>query len=112
MSIIIDVTKESFQQEVMESTIPVLVDFHTDNCGPCIALAHLLEELSERYADKVQIAKFYVSTEEVLANSNEVMNKYDVMGFPTVLILKDGEVLNSLLGGQTMDTLSEALEAI
>ena len=112
MSRIIEVTKETFQQEVIESTMPVLVDFYTDNCSPCIALAHMLEELSEEYAGKVQITKFHVSTDEVLANSNEVMNKYDVMGFPTILILKNGEVLNSLLGGQTMSALREVLEAV
>ena len=112
MSGITELTKENFQQEVMESNIPVVVDFYTDNCVPCIGLAHLLDELSEQYAGKIHMTKYHVSTEEVLANSNEVMNTYDVMGFPTVLIVKDGEVLNSLLGGQTKDTLVEAFEAI
>lgn len=112
MSSMIEVTQENFQQEVLESTMPVLVDFHTDNCGPCIALAQLLEELSEEYEERIKMTKFYISTDEVLANSNEVMNQYDVMGFPTVLLLKNGEVVNSLLGGQTRETLLTAIEAI
>ena len=112
MSGIMEITKENFQQEVMECDIPVVVDFYTDHCVPCIALAQVLDELSETYAGKIHMTKFHVSTDEVLANSNEVMNTYDVMGFPTVLILKDGKVLNSLLGGQTKATLVEAFEAI
>ncbi len=112
MSRIVEVTTESFQNEVIDSAIPVLVDFYTDNCGACIALNPIIEELSETYAGKVHMTKFYVSIEEVLANSNEVMNKYDVMGFPTLLILKNGSVINSLLGSQTMESLKEALEAI
>lgn len=112
MSRIIEITTESFQTEVMESTIPVLVDFYTDNCGACIALNPILEELSETYAGKIHMTKFYVSIEEVLASSNEVMNNYDVMGFPTILIIKNGSVFNSLLGSQTMESLKEALEAI
>lgn len=112
MSKIIEVTTKNFQKEVIDSTIPVLVDFYTDNCGACIALNPILEELSETYAGKIHMTKFYVSIEEVLANSNEVMNKYDIMGFPTILIIQNGSVINSLLGSQTMDTLKESLEVI
>lgn len=98
MSNVIAVTKENFQQEVIECERPVLVDFYADSCGPCEFIAPILEELAEEYEKKLKITKFYVPMNEVLENSNELMVKYDVMGFPTLLILKDGEVAHSHLG--------------
>ena len=59
MSKIIEVTTESFQQEVIESSVPVLVDFYTDDCGPCEALKPVLEELVDGLAGKIRIVKFY-----------------------------------------------------
>lgn len=107
---ILDVTVDNFDEEVMQSDKPVLVDFYTDDCGPCDALKPVLDELEEDFADKILIRKFYVSIDEVLANSNEVATKYDVMGFPTISFFKNGELVESLLGGQSRDSLEEAIQ--
>lgn len=107
---VLDVTVDNFEEEVIQSNKPVLVDFYTDNCGPCDALKPVLEELEEDLSDKLLIRKFYVNIDEVLASSNEVATKYDVMGFPTILVFKNGELVESLLGGQSRDNLEEAIE--
>lgn len=108
---ITEITVENFEEKVIKSDKPVLVDFYTDDCGPCDALKPVLEELQEDLSDKLFITKFYVKIDEVLANSNEVATKYDVMGFPTILIFKNGELVESLLGGQSRDSLEEAIES-
>ncbi|TQS74770.1 thiol reductase thioredoxin [Ornithinibacillus gellani] len=105
MSQIQDVNQEIFDEEVFKSDIPVLIDFYTDGCGPCEALVPVLDEIAAEYVGKLKIAKFYVSLDEVLENSNEVAKKYDVMGFPTIILMKAGEVFTTLLGGQGKDDL-------
>lgn len=99
MSKIKNVTINEFQKEVLECELPVIVDFWTDNCGPCEAMVPLLEEFSERLDRQIKIVKFHVSLEEILENSNELVQKYDVMGFPTFLIFKNGELVKSEIGG-------------
>ena len=111
MSSVLEITKENFQKEVMECDRPVLVDFYADGCGPCEFIAPILEELAEEYSDTFKITKFFVSMEEVLNNSNEVVAKYDVMGFPTLLIFKGGEVAHSHLGSMNRSELVEFVEA-
>ena len=98
MSNVINITKENFQKEVLECKLPVLVDFYADGCGPCEFIAPILDELADEYGGKLKITKFYVSMDDVLNNSNEVFVKYDVMGFPTLLIFKGGAVAHSHLG--------------
>lgn len=107
---IIDVTVTNFEEKVIKSDKPVLVDFYTDDCGPCDALKPVLLELQEDLSEKLLVTKFHVTIDEVLANSNEVATTYDVMGFPTILIFKNGELVESLLGGQSRDSLEEAIE--
>lgn len=99
MSTINSVTINEFQKEVLESELPVIVDFWTDNCGPCEAMAPLLEEFSQKLEGKLKIVKFHVPIEEVIDESNEVVKKYEVMGFPTFLIFKNGELVKSEIGG-------------
>lgn len=107
---IIEVNVDSFKKQVLQAEKPVLVNFYTDDCGPCDALKPVLEDMQEALSNKLLIAKFYVNIDEVLANSNDIASKYDVMGFPTILIFKDGELVESLLGGQSRDSLEEAIE--
>lgn len=111
MSNVINVTKENFQKEVVECELPVLVDFYADGCGPCEFIAPILDELSEDYIDKLKITKFYVPMDDVLNNSNEVVVKYDVMGFPTLLIFKGGEVAHSHLGSLDRSELLSFVDA-
>lgn|SRR5690625_3502886 len=112
MSVIAETNQDNFEEQVIKADQPVLVDFYTDGCGPCEALNPVLEELVEEYDGKLKIVKFYVSLDEVLENKNKVSLEYDVMGFPTLLIFKNGEVVTSLLGGQNKDDLVKEIEAV
>lgn len=111
MSKVINVSKDDFQEVVIASEVPVLVDFYADGCGPCEYIAPILDELSEELEGKLKITKFYVTMDDVLNNSNEVVQKYDVMGFPTLLIFKDGEVTDSYLGSLDRKELLAFIDA-
>lgn len=88
---IIKITTTNFEKEVINSEKPVLLDFWASWCGPCMMLGPIVEELAEERQDIV-IGKVDVDEEEKLRD------KYRIMSIPTLLFLKDGEVVNSLLG--------------
>ncbi|MBB4823270.1 thioredoxin 1 [Sporosarcina luteola] len=111
MAFVVDVTEDNFREEVLTCDRPVLVDFYADGCGPCEFIAPILDELAEEHGDRLKFTKFYVSMDEVLNNTNEVVEKYEVMGFPTLLIFKDGEVAQSHLGALNRTELLEFVEA-
>ena len=112
MTKVINISKEEFQKQVIESELPVLVDFWTDGCGPCEAMAPMLDEFSERLDGKLKIAKFYISLDEVLDQSNGVAQKYDVMGFPTFLGFKNGELVATELGGLSEDEFETLINSV
>ena len=88
----IKLTKDNFQQEVLESDIPVLVDFFATWCGPCRMIAPFLEEIAEEYQGKVKVGKVNVDEEEELAI------RYKVSAIPLVLLFKDSKVAKESLG--------------
>ena len=88
----IKLTKDNFQQEVLDSDIPVLVDFFATWCGPCRMIAPFLEEIAEEYQGKVKVGKVNVDEEEELAI------RYKVSAIPLVLLFKDGKVAKESLG--------------
>jgi thioredoxin 1 len=81
-----------FEQEVLAADIPVLVDFWADWCGPCRAIAPHLETLAERYAGRAKIVKLDVD------GSPNTPGKYGIRGIPTLLVFKDGEVVDRIVG--------------
>lgn len=82
----------NFQKEVLESDVPVLVDYYADWCGPCKMAAPIIEELAEEYEGKVKIGKLDVDQNQQMAA------KYGVMSIPTVVMFKDGEEVDRLIG--------------
>ena len=89
---IIELTEQSFQKEVISSDIPVLVDFWASWCGPCKALAPILQEISTQSNGKFKIAKVNVD------NCPGLATKSDVMNIPTVIFFKDGKEVDRLVG--------------
>ena len=85
-------TSDNFKREVLESEIPVLVDFWASWCGPCRMLGPVIAELAEEYEGKVKVGKVNVDDEEELAM------EYNVQSIPTVLLFKGGEVVEQSLG--------------
>ncbi len=88
----IQVTDSDFQEKVLSSDLPVLVDFYADWCGPCKMAAPILEELSDDYKDRLVIAKINVDQNPASAQ------KYDVMSIPTVILIKDGNEVGRQIG--------------
>lgn len=82
----------NFENEVIKSDIPVLVDFYADWCGPCRMIAPVIESLAEKYAGKVKVAKLDVD------KAGEIAQKYDVSGIPTVILYKGGEAVDRFSG--------------
>ena len=98
-------TDASFQSEVLESDVPVLVDFYADWCGPCKMMAPVIEELSNEYEGKVKIGKLNVDEQPKTAE------KYRVMSIPTMLLIKNGQPVETIVGAVPKSSLVEKLEA-
>jgi len=88
----INISDSNFEQEVLQSDIPVIVDFWAEWCGPCKALTPIVEELGEDYAGKVKIVKM-----DVDANPQTPM-KYSIRNIPTLLFFKNGEKVDKQVG--------------
>ncbi|HHT96926.1 MAG TPA: thioredoxin [Clostridiales bacterium] len=97
-------TDENFQKQVLESEILVLVDFYADWCGPCKMMSPVIEELAEQYQDTVKIGKINVDEEPNTAQ------EYKVMTIPTLLFIKEGKVLETIIGVVSKSSLSEKID--
>jgi len=102
----ITLTEENFQGEVLESTKPVLVDFWATWCGPCQAIAPLIEEVAADFQGRAKVGKLDVDD-----NSNLAM-QYSVRGIPTLLFFKDGEVVDQLVGVVSKQLIADKLNAL
>ena len=100
---VLTLTNTNFEAEVLESDIPVLVDFWASWCGPCRMVSPLIDELAEAYAGKAKVGKVNVDDEGALAVS------YNVMTIPTVMIFKNGEVVERVSGAYPKEHYEEML---
>lgn len=99
-------TNENFEEEVVKSDIPVLVDFYADWCGPCKMMGPVVEKLAEEYDGKVKVGKVNVDEQEDLAA------RFNVMSIPFFAFIKDGKMVDSSLGASSKDALVAKLEAL
>ncbi len=99
-------TDDNFALEVMKSDIPVLVDFFAEWCGPCKMMAPVIEELAEEYSGRVKIGKFDVDENPV------VSGQFSIQSIPTILFIKNGTVIDKVMGVQSKDKLMDKLDAL
>jgi thioredoxin 1 len=100
---IVNVTDQNFASETSKGL--VLVDFWAPWCGPCKMIAPVLEELDQELSDKVKIVKLNVD------ENQETSGKYEVMSIPTLLVFKDGEVVDKVVGFQPKEALEDLLNS-
>ncbi len=104
MSDIQAITDNNFESEVLKSATPVLVDFWATWCGPCRALAPKLEELSTAYNGKVRFVKIDVD------QNPETAGRFGVRGIPTLIVFKNGQMVDQLVGNQPKDVIENILQ--
>jgi thioredoxin 1 len=100
-----DVGDRSFLDEVLQSKQPVLVDFWAQWCGPCRSLAPLVDALAEKYAGKARIKKLNVD------DNPEVVERYQVKAIPTLILFRDGEEKQRLIGAASKEVIARAIDA-
>lgn len=96
---VIEVTEENFEEEVLKSNTPVLVDFWASWCGPCRMMAPVIEEISEDLKNKAKVCKVNVD------ESSELTSKYEVMSIPTFIIFENGKVKDMTVGVQSKESI-------
>lgn len=99
-------TDDNFKTDALESSIPVVVDFYADWCGPCKMMAPVIDELADDYEGKVRIGK--VNTDE----NRGTASKYNVMSIPTILFIKNGEVVDQVVGAVPKTVLEQKINSM
>ena len=103
---IIEVTDSSFDQEVLQSDLPVLIDFWAPWCGPCLAIAPVVEELAADYGSKLKVVKCNVD------DNPKEPRKYGIRAIPTLLIFKGGNVSEQITGAVTKSQITAAINKV
>ena len=103
---IVDLSSENFDQEVLKSDTPVLVDFWAEWCGPCKMIAPILEEIATEYAGKVKVCKV-----DVDANP-DMPGKLNIRGIPTLIMFKAGNAVDTKVGALSKSQLGEFIDSV
>ena len=102
---IVHVTDDSFEQEVLKSSNPVLVDYWADWCGPCKMIAPVLDEIADEYGSKIRIAKLNID------DNPNTPPRYGIRGIPTLMLFKDGEVEATKVGAVSKSQLTAFIDS-
>lgn len=100
----IELYKETFEQEVLQSDIPVLVDFWATWCGPCKMIAPIVKEIANEYDGKILVGKVNVDEEP------ELTMQYNVSSIPTLMVFKNGQLVNKAVGYREKDEILKMLK--
>lgn len=100
---VVKITADNFEQEVMKSEVPVLVDFWAVWCGPCQMQGPVVDEAAEEFAGKVKVGKLNVDEEGTLAQ------KYNVMSIPTLILFQNGEAVKKEMGFHSLEEIRAML---
>ena len=101
-----EINDNAFETEVLKSEKPVLVDFWAPWCGPCKAIGPIVEDLEQTYGDKINFFKLNVDEEPVSPS------KYSIQAIPTLIIFKDGKVVEQVVGMVGKDKLEQSIKAV
>lgn len=100
----IELYKETFEQEVLQSDIPVLVDFWATWCGPCKMIAPIVKEIADEYDGKILVGKVNVDEEP------DLTKQYNVSSIPTLMVFKNGQLVNKAVGYREKDEILKMLK--
>jgi len=106
VSKVLEVTDSSFEQEVLQSQTPVLIDFWAEWCGPCKAIAPVIEELAGEYGGKLKVVKMDVD------NNPDTPARYGVRGIPNLILFKGGTVAQQIVGAAPKPQLVRAIDSV
>ena len=101
---VVTLEDQTFDKEVLKSDLPVLVDFWAVWCGPCKAIAPVVEELAKQYKGKVKVAKMDVDTHQ------QVPQQFGIRSIPTLLLFKGGRVVDTIVGAVPKSKLEDSLK--
>lgn len=100
----IELYKETFEQEVLQSDVPVLVDFWATWCGPCKMIAPIVKEIADEYDGKILVGKVNVDEEP------DLTMQYNVSSIPTLMVFKNGQLVNKAIGYREKDEILKMLK--
>ena len=103
---IVNLTSNTFDETVAGSSTPILVDFWAEWCGPCKMIAPILEDIAKEQSGKITIAKLNVD------DHGDIAGRYNVMSIPTMLVFKDGEIVNKIVGAKSKAALLQDLAPV
>ena len=101
---VLKITGDNFQEEVLKSNKPVLIDFYADWCGPCRMMSPIIDQIAEEMKEEIKVGKVNVD------NNQELAMEYGVMSIPTIVIIENGEVKNTLVGVRDKNEIKEMLK--
>ncbi len=106
MSGLIEVSDSTFEKEVLQAAVPVLIDFWAPWCGPCRAIAPVVEELAKTYDGKIKVVKMNVD------DNPETPGRYGVRGIPNLILFRSGQVSDQIVGAVPRAQLVKAIDSV